>query len=69
MELGSGQRLVGLRYPEQLIPEVTLFLKEQNAVNSILVSCSCCFFPLMFFFFGGEGLGERGFSFLVFLED
>lgn len=36
VELGSGQRLVGLRYPEQLIPEVTLFLKEQDAVNSIL---------------------------------
>lgn len=35
VELGSGQRLVGLRYPEQLIPEVTLFLKEQDAVNSI----------------------------------
>ena len=64
MELGSGQRLVGLRYPEQLIPEVTLFLKEQDAVNSILVSCYCCFFPPHAFFSGG-GMGEG----LVFKTD
>ena len=38
VELDSGQRLVGLRYPEQLIPEVTLFLKEQKAIDSVLVS-------------------------------
>ena len=37
VELDSGQRLVGLRYPEQLIPEVTLFLKEQKQVDAILV--------------------------------
>ena len=38
VELDSGQRLVGLRYPEQLIPEVTLFLKEQKVIDSVLVS-------------------------------
>ena len=37
VELDGGQRLVGLRYPEQLIPEVTLFLKEQKQVDAILV--------------------------------
>jgi len=36
VELDSGQRLVGLRYPEQLIPEVTLFLKEQKVIDSVL---------------------------------
>ena len=38
VELDSGQRLVGLRYPEQLIPEATLFLKEQKGVDTVLVS-------------------------------
>ena len=66
MELGSGQRLVGLRYPEQLIPEVTLFLKEQDAVNSILVSCCCCFFFSPHAFFWGGGGGGEG---LVFKTD
>lgn len=36
VELDSGQRLVGLRYPEQLIPEVTLFLREQKLVDALL---------------------------------
>lgn len=36
VELDNAQRLVGLRYPEQLIPEVTLFLKEEKAVNTVL---------------------------------
>lgn len=42
VELDSGQRLVGLRYPEQLIPEVTLFLKEQKVIDSVLVSVILC---------------------------
>ena len=42
VELDSGQRLVGLRYPEQLIPEVTLFLKEQKVLDTVLVSMILC---------------------------
>ena len=48
VELDSGQRLVGLRYPEQLIPEVTLFLKEQKVVDSVLVSDFVPYFLLTF---------------------
>jgi len=36
VELDNGQRLVGLRYPEQLIPEATLFLKEQRVLDTVL---------------------------------
>ena len=38
VELDNGQRLVGLRYPEQLIPEATLFLKEQKLLDAVIVS-------------------------------
>ena len=38
VELDDGQRLVGLRYPEQLIPEATLFLKEQKFLDAVIVS-------------------------------
>ena len=37
VELDNGQRLVGLRYPE-LIPEATLFLKEQKLLDAVIVS-------------------------------
>ncbi|XP_031566399.1 protein FORGETTER 1-like [Actinia tenebrosa] len=36
VELDDGQRLVGLRYPEQLIPEVTSLLKEQHINDRLL---------------------------------
>ena len=38
VELDDGQRLVGLRYPEALIQVVASLLKEQNLVQSLLVS-------------------------------
>ena len=38
VELDNGQRLVGLRFPEQLIPEATLFLKEQKLLDAVIVS-------------------------------
>ncbi|EDO43449.1 predicted protein [Nematostella vectensis] len=36
VELDDGQRLVGLRYPEQLIPVVTALLKEQQNLDPLL---------------------------------
>ncbi|CAH3183124.1 unnamed protein product, partial [Porites lobata] len=36
VELDNGQRLGGLRYPEQLIPEATLFLKEQKLLDAVI---------------------------------
>ena len=38
VELDNGQRLVGLRYTEQLISEATLFLKEQKLLDAVIVS-------------------------------
>ena len=37
VELNDGQRLVGLRYPEVLIAEVTALLSEQKAADAVLV--------------------------------
>ena len=48
VELDNGQRLVGLRYPEQLIPEVILFLNQQKLLDTALVSI---IFPSIFFLF------------------
>ena len=38
VELDNGQRLVGLRYSEQLIQEATFFLKEQKLLDAVIVS-------------------------------
>lgn len=35
VKLDDGERVVGIRYPELLIPEVEKVLKEQNAIEKI----------------------------------